>query len=173
VNPRILVAGIGNIFHGDDAFGVHVAQALSRSGTPEYVRVMDIGIRALDLAFALLDPYDLVILIDATQRGGAPGTLYTIQIASEDIPDIGYETLVVNSHNLDPVRVLALAKSMGAHLEKVFLVACEPDVLDRSDTGQIGLSEAVELSVIPAIDTIQRLFVNSGVYAPTSEGALS
>ena len=130
MTPAVLVAGIGNIFHGDDAFGVRVAQALLAAGAPGHVRVLDIGIRALDLAFALLDPYDLVILVDATQRGGAPGTLYTIQIRPEDIPDACEGGMVVNSHGLDPVRVLALAKSMGAPLHNIILIACEPETLD-------------------------------------------
>ena len=157
MRPRILVAGIGNIFHGDDAFGVRIAQTLAERGTPEHVRVLDIGIRAIDLAFALLEPYDLVILIDAVQRGGQPGTVYTIQIEPADIPDPCNEGVVVNSHSLDPVRVLALAKSMGAQLGPILLVGCEPDILDRSDTGRIGLSETVEASVKLAIDTVENL----------------
>lgn len=163
MNPRILVAGIGNIFHGDDAFGVRVAQLLLKHGTPEHVRVLDIGIRAIDLAFALLDRYDLVILIDAVQRGGTPGTLYTIQIGSEDIPEINSQSLIVNSHSLDPVRVLSLAKSMGARLDNIVLIACEPEILDCTDTGQIGLSQVVEAAISPAIDTIRALLNNSAV----------
>ena len=112
MKPSILVAGIGNIFQGDDAFGCHVIQNLCESGVPKHVRLMDFGIRSLDLCFALLDPYESIILIDATARGGDPGTLYTIEIGPEDIPDVNEQSLV-NSHGLDPVRVLSLAASMG------------------------------------------------------------
>ena len=68
--PRILIAGVGNIFLGDDAFGVEVAQRLARRALPEEVRVVDFGIRGLDLTYALLDGYETVILVDAAPRGG-------------------------------------------------------------------------------------------------------
>ena|SRR5690348_13152798 len=152
----VLVAGLGNIFHGDDGFGVIVVRRLASAGVPENVRIMDIGIRGIDLGFALLDEYELVILIDATARGGAPGTLYTIEIRAGDIPDCVQESMV-NSHGLNPERVLALAKSMGARLRKVLLMGCEPGVLDRDQSGYIGLSEIVEASVDPAVQVIQRL----------------
>ena len=157
----VLIAGIGNIFQGDDAFGVAVAHKLAASGFAENVRVMDIGIRSIDLGFALLDDYDLTILVDATARGGAPGTLYTIEIDPGDIPDASDEGSMVNSHGLDPVRVLALAKTMGARFQKVLLVGCEPLVLDRDESGEIGLSEVVQASVDPAVQIIERLIEES------------
>ena len=79
MNPRILIAGIGNVFRGDDAFGVEMAMRLSARDWPDTVTVADFGIRGIDLGYALLDNYDAVILIDATQRGGAPGTLYVVE----------------------------------------------------------------------------------------------
>jgi hydrogenase maturation protease len=157
MNPRVLIAGIGNIFAGDDAFGVAVAQKLSDADFRSDVRVMDIGIRSIDLGFALIDGYDVTILVDATSRGGEPGTLYTIAIEPDDIPDAADDACMVNSHGLDPVRVLALAKSMGAKFKHVLLVACEPQVLDRDESGYIGLSAAVEAAIDPAIDTIRQL----------------
>jgi hydrogenase maturation protease len=102
-----------------------------------------------------------VILVDATQRGGSPGTLYTIEIGSEDIPNGFDEDALVNSHSLDPVRVLTLAKTMGAKLHRILLVACEPQLLDGADTGYIGLSEAVEAAVSPALDIIRNLVQTS------------
>lgn len=152
----VLIAGIGNIFHGDDAFGVEVVHRLASTTFLAPVRVMDIGIRSIDLGFALLDPYDLIILVDATARGGMPGTLYTIEIAPGDIPDPD-EASLVNSHGLNPVLVLALAKSMGATFKKVILIGCEPLVLDQDASGHIGLSEIVEAAVNPACETIHQL----------------
>ncbi len=170
MNCPVLVAGIGNIFHADDAFGVRVAQQLADEGAPEGVRVMDVGIRGIDLAFALLDPYELVILVDTTQRGGSPGTLYTIEIGPDDIPDQCDQDSLVNSHGLNPVRVLSLAKSMGARLDKILLVACEPQVLDSSDTGRIGLSDVVEAAVLPALTTVRNLVAGSLTEAVTHTG---
>lgn len=164
MSASVLIAGIGNIFQGDDSFGVAVVHKLATLGFPQNVRVMDIGIRGIDLGFALLDEYDLTILVDATARGGAPGTLYTIEIERDDIPDASEEACMVNSHGLDPVRVLALAKSMGAHFKKVLLVGCEPLVLDHDESGHIGLSKVVETAVAPAVETILQLieeFTNS------------
>ncbi|HEX4227947.1 MAG TPA: hydrogenase maturation protease [Bryobacteraceae bacterium] len=157
MGASILIAGIGNIFQGDDAFGVEVVRRLAGIVLPEHVRVMDIGIRSVDLGFALLDPYDLTILVDATARGGAPGTLYTIEIASDDIPNASDESSMVNSHGLNPVLVLALARSMGATFNRVLLIGCEPMILDRDASGHIGLSEVVEAAVYPAVETIRQL----------------
>ena len=157
MSGSVLIAGIGNIFQGDDAFGVAVAQQLAALKLPGKVKVMDAGIRSLDLAFALLNEYDLTILVDATTRGGAPGTLYTIEIQPDNIADGCDQSFIVNSHGLDPVRVLALAKSMGARLKRVLLVGCEPLVVDHDDSGHIGLSEPVEAAVKPAIQIVKQL----------------
>jgi hydrogenase maturation protease len=153
----VLIAGIGNIFQGDDAFGVTVVKKLAAFRFPEYVKVMDIGIRSIDLGFGLLAGYDLTILVDATTRGRAPGTLYTIEIQPDYIPDICDETAAFNSHSLDPVRVLALAKSMGAKFKRVLLIGCEPLVVDHDESGHIGLSEVVQSAVDRAVDNIRQL----------------
>src|SRR5438552_6197047 len=84
---RLLIAGIGNVFLGDDAFGVEVAQRLARREQPEGVRVVDFGIRGLDLTYALLDGYETVILVDAAPRGGRPGTLYVLEPTGNNAPD--------------------------------------------------------------------------------------
>lgn len=152
----LLIAGIGNIFQGDDAFGVAVVHKLAALDLPEFVRVLDVGIRSIDLCFALLDGYDLTILIDATARGEAPGTLYMIEIQASDIPD-ACDGTIVNSHSLDPVRVLALAKSMGAEFKKTLLIGCEPLILDHDESGRIELSEIVEAAADRAVDLVRRL----------------
>ncbi|MBV8811977.1 MAG: hydrogenase maturation protease [Acidobacteriaceae bacterium] len=161
----ILIAGLGNIFHGDDAFGVSVIHKLSVLPFPKAVRIMDVGIRSIDLAFALLEPNDLTILVDATARGGAPGTLYTIEIEPEDVPEISREALLSNSHGVDPVRALALAKSMGAQFRKTLLIGCEPLLLNHDESGHIGLSEVVEAAVNSAVTIIRQIveeFIRGG-----------
>jgi hydrogenase maturation protease len=154
MSGSILIAGIGNVFQGDDAFGVNVVERLSNLPLPANVRLMDVGIRSIDLAFALLDDHDLTILIDATSRGGTPGTVYTIEIRPQDISDVCDEGSLINSHGLDPVRVLSLAKSMGALLTNVVLIGCEPEVLDCDATGHIGLSKSAAYAVERAVGTI-------------------
>jgi hydrogenase maturation protease len=152
--PRILVAGIGNIFLGDDGFGVEVAQRMLRRGVPESVRVVDFGIRGYDLAYALMDDYDTAILVDATARGGQPGTLYTIEPEwpAADQP------VEMNGHDMDPVRVLQLVQSLGGQPRRVLVVGCEPASLGGDD-GEMGLSPAVQAAVEPAIDMIVGLTV--------------
>src|SRR5262245_6478454 len=102
-----LIAGIGNIFLGDDAFGVEVAQRLAGHVLPDSVYVVDFGIRGLDLAYALLDGYDAAILVDAMPRGGAPGTLYVVEPECN-----GPSEAMIEAHALDPAKVLRLAATM-------------------------------------------------------------
>jgi hydrogenase maturation protease len=154
--PSILIAGIGNIFLGDDAFGVEVAQRLASRTLPERVKVIDFGIRGFDLAYALLDGSDVTILVDACPRGGAPGTLYTIEpdLSALDSPDVQQSS--VDAHSMNPMNVIRLAKTMGGKLKKILLVGCEPATLGPEE-GQMGLSEPVAAMMDEAVETIESL----------------
>ena len=105
---RILVAGIGNVFLGDDGFGVALADRLSRLALSDGVKVVDFGIRGMDLAFAMQDGYDAVVLLDATPRGEAPGTLFVIEADPNGDVEVS-----VDAHGLDPVRVMGLVRALG------------------------------------------------------------
>ena len=144
---RILVAGIGNIFFGDDAFGVEVAQQLLRRPWPEDVRIEDFGIRSYDLAYAIMDGWDTVIMIDATPRGHPPGTVSLIE---PDLSTLGDNPSdIVNGHSLNPVSVLQMVQSLGGTLPCLYLIGCEPAVLETED---LGLSAAVQATVPQAIE---------------------
>jgi hydrogenase maturation protease len=150
--PRILIAGVGNIFLGDDAFGVAVAQRLAQAGLPEEVRVVDFGIRGLDLTYALLEDYQSVILVDAAPRGGPPGTLYVLDVGDESpmhAGDPGIET-----HSMDPARVRRLAAAMGGSVGRLLLVGCEPTSPGESDDLLAGLSQPVRAAVDEAVSLI-------------------
>jgi hydrogenase maturation protease len=156
MNPaRILVAGIGNIFLGDDAFGVEVARRLAMRQLPTDVRVVDFGIRSVDLTYALLDGYEALILVDATARGGAPGTLYVIE------PDIAGPAepadLMVETHNMDPAKVLRLASSLGSPVKQILVVGCEPAVLGSLEEMEMGLSAPVQAAVDEAVIMVEGL----------------
>jgi hydrogenase maturation protease len=151
---RILVAGIGNIFFGDDAFGCEVANQLARRTLPEGVRVTDFGIRSYDLAYAMMDGYDATILVDAMPQGAEPGTLYLIDPDLKKLDELPEES--VNAHSMNPVRVLQLVRSLGGAPGWLRVVGCEPAVLEVED-GAMGLSEKVKAAVHPAIEMIEGL----------------
>lgn len=151
---RILVAGIGNIFLGDDAFGVEVVRELIGSELPEGVDVVDFGIRGYDLAYAIMDGYAATILVDTVSKGNPPGTLYLIEPDTEELAKLNKE--LPNGHNLGPVHVLHLVQSLGGEITGLYLVGCEPAVLETED-GQLGLSEPVQAAVPQAVEMIRKL----------------
>ena len=154
--PTILVAGIGNIFLGDDAFGVEVARRIAGLDLPASVRVADFGIRGFDLAYALQDGYETTILVDACPHGEAPGTLYVIEpdLKALDGPDAAPAT--VEAHAMNPMNVLRMAKAMNIEIKNVLLVGCEPETLGGEE-GQMGLSAPVEAAVDEAVKLVESL----------------
>jgi hydrogenase maturation protease len=154
--PRILVAGIGNIFLGDDGFGVEVAQQLSRSGLPATVRVADFGIRGLDLAYALQDGYETTILIDAFPHRQAPGTVSVVEPdLNEPAASLG-EGNFLDPHAMNPMNVLRMATAMHGKLKRILLVGCEPATLGGEE-GKMGLSEPVQAAVREAVKVVENL----------------
>jgi hydrogenase maturation protease len=154
---RFLIAGIGNIFQGDDAFGVEVVRALLRRPDHGVWWIVDYGIRAYDLAYALTDDYDAIVLVDAAGLGQAPGTLYLIEPDLHRLDTAQHQA--VDAHALNPVSILQMAQSLGRVSAKVFLVGCEPAVLENEE-GRIGLSAVVQAAVPRAIEMIEELTAN-------------
>ena len=150
----ILVAGIGNIFLGDDGFGSEVARQMSQSVVDAGVRVVDFGIRGVDFLYALLDGYDATIIIDALSRGAAPGTIYVIE---PDLHELTDNAAPVEPHAMDPFRILGMARSMGAVFRNVRIVGCEPATFGPPDEGQMELSACVSAAVGQAVDVVQGL----------------
>ena len=153
----ILVAGIGNIFKGDDGFGVAVAQRMAGRPLPAGVTVKDFGIRGLDLTYALLDGYAAVILVDTAQRGEPPGTVYVIEPEASAIADPQPEDLLLSPHELDPVRVLRLATALGGQCRRVVLVACEPASFGDDELGAMELTQPVAAAVVLAADLVEEI----------------
>jgi hydrogenase maturation protease len=158
MSAKILVAGIGNIFLGDDAFGIEVVKNLSSRPLPEWVRVVDFGIRGFDLTYALLEDWDAVIFVDAVSRGEAPGTIYVIEPDLSALNADGQpQEMLLEPHGMDPVKVLRLAMAMGGKLTRILLVGCEPDITDPDGQGYLGLSDAVQNAIEEAARTVERL----------------
>jgi hydrogenase maturation protease len=150
----ILVACIGNIFEGDDAFGCEVARALAHRVPDEDVRIVDFGIRGLDLTYALLDAPELTILVDAVSRGAPPGTLFVIEPDLNDLGDEG--SAMVDAHALHPVQVLRAVKTLGGQLGRVLLVGCEPGDPGGAE-GRMGLTAPVEAAIAAAAELVNTL----------------
>jgi hydrogenase maturation protease len=151
---RILIAGVGNIFFGDDAFGVEVARCLAQRTLPAGVCVIDYGIRALDLTYALLNPWEAVILVDAMPRGGPAGTIYVLE---PEVDPAGNDGTGVEPHAMNPLSVLRTARELGSRMERVLLVGCEPEPCAPDDDMRMGLSPPVAAAVEEAIKVIESL----------------
>lgn len=155
-SPSVLVAGIGNVFLGDDGFGVEVAQRLAQRSLPKGVRVEDYGIRGYDLAYALMARPDLAILVDACPRGDEPGTVYIVEPDLEELDDPAIAAGLPDGHDMNPVNVLRLAKALGGTLGSVVVVGCEPATLGPPE-GLMELSQPVHAAVDEAIIQIEEL----------------
>ncbi len=156
--PRILVAGIGNIFLGDDAFGCETMRKLLSRPQPADVKLVDYGIRGFDLAFALLEDYEAFILVDAVPRGEAPGTLYTIEVDTSVFDQKDAEDMMVETHGMNPMKVLSMAKAMGGNPGQVIVVGCEPSpVTAGEEEERMGLSEPVQAALDGAVEMIEAL----------------
>ena len=151
---RTLVAGVGNIFLGDDAFGVEVVRLLAERPVPEGVQIRDFGIRGVHLAYDLLNGCDLFVLVDAAQRGEAPGTVSVIEVeVPEPDPDVLGSGPVIDAHSLTPDGIFALLGSLGGRPRRSLLVACEPADVSAG----IGLSEPVEAALPHAVRTVEEI----------------
>jgi hydrogenase maturation protease len=148
----VLVAGVGNVFLGDDGFGVEVVRRLAGEPMPEGVRVADFGIRGVHLAYELLDDYQWAILVDAVPRGGEPGTVYVVE---PDMAPAGGDSdhTLMDAHGMEPEAVLSMLRTLGGGDVKVLIVGCEPAEVEE----RIGLSELVAGSVDQAVRVVREL----------------
>lgn len=159
---RVLVAGIGNVLHGDDGYGVAVAQQLAqRSDLPRNVKVVETGIGGISLVQELFDGYDVLLIVDAVDRKGAPGTIFLLETQVQDLAEWSQEQrqeFLANMHMTTPSRALILARALDVLPPSVYMLGCQPTLYDEL---VIGLSppveRAVELSVERLIDELRRL----------------
>ena|SRR5438270_8822218 len=157
MHGKILVAGVGNIFLGDDAFGVEVANRLAQR-PPNGVSVVDFGIRSYDLAYALMDHWELVILVDALSHGGDPGTLYTLEA---ELPESADLSAAFDAHTMNPVAVLQLVTALGGQVPRLLVVGCEPATVEPDQEGNIGLSAPVAAAVNEAVCMVEELIASA------------
>ena len=149
-HPRVLVAGVGNLFLGDDGFGVVVAQRLLKRQLPKGV---DFGIRGRDLAYAL-GGYDAAILVDAVPGAGQPGALVVMEVDQE------HEMAApLDGHRMDPLSVLGLARELAPLPGQLLVVGCHPELIGEQWRGEtaMSLSAPVAAAVDRAADLVQQL----------------
>jgi hydrogenase maturation protease len=159
MSKRILIAGVGNIFLGDDGFGVEVVRRLARRGLSEGVEVVDFGIRGMDLAYTLQDDYEVVIFVDATPRGEEPGTVYLLEPEIEEDGEVS-----LDAHGMDPVKVIKLSRALGARPARTLVVGCEPQIIvsgEDYDDMLMELSEPVLAAVEEAAKLVESLVEES------------
>jgi hydrogenase maturation protease len=148
---QILVAGIGNAWMRDDGFGGEVAKLLSERELPAGVHVVDFGSGGLDLAYEVMRGYDALILVDVSRQGGPAGTLYVMEADPADVDGEIEDGQMLDPHGMDPQTVLRFVKYVGGWPGRVFVVACEPEVVE--DVG-LGLSDAVRGALTRAADVV-------------------
>jgi hydrogenase maturation protease len=148
---QILVAGIGNAWLRDDGFGGEVAKVLADRELPAGVSVVDFGTGGLDLAYEVMRGYDALILVDISRQGEPPGTLYVMEADPDDIDGKIEDGQMLDPHGMDPQTVLRFVKYVGGWPGRVFVVACEPEVIE--DVG-FGLSDAVSGALARAADVV-------------------
>jgi hydrogenase maturation protease len=147
---RTLVAGVGNIFQGDDAFGVEVVRLLAQRRRPDGVEIADFGIRGVHLVYELLGGCDLFVLVDAAQRGYEPGTVTVLEV---DPADAAPGTAIMDAHDLTPDAIFAMLASMGGHPGRSLVVACEPADLSPG----MGLSDPVRAALPHAVSAVEEI----------------
>ena len=163
MTSRVLVAGVGNIFLGDDGFGVEVARRLAFAELPDWVRVADYGTSGMHLAYDLADGYAATILIDAAPRGGPPGTLTVLEVEPEHRPEPAATaggalagSRMFDAHGMQPDVVFGVLEMLGADAGRILVVGCEPASLDHG----IGLSEPVAAAVDEAVRVVKTLIAD-------------
>ena len=152
---KILVAGVGNVFLGDDGFGVEVAKELVRETFPEGVSVADFGIRGVHLAYQLLEGYDTLILVDAARRGEPPGTVFVLEpdFSEEETIEREDNGFLLDAHSMDPELVLGMLDSLGGKVGRVLIVGCEPQSIEE----RMGLSDVVAAAIPNAVAMVAEL----------------
>ncbi|ACZ00119.1 hydrogenase maturation protease [Thermomonospora curvata] len=147
---RVLVAGIGNVFLGDDGFGVEVVNRIDRAALPERVDVADYGIRGIHLAYDLLEGrHHTLIMVDAVPLEGPPGTLAVLEADPDDGPGLP----AMDGHGMNPQAVLHLLHTLGGRVDRVLIVGCRPaDVTER-----MGLTGRVAAAVPRAVRLVTEL----------------
>jgi hydrogenase maturation protease len=161
----VLVAGIGNIFQSDDAFGVEVARRVRQRKLPDGVRVEDYGIRGVHLAYELLDGYDALVIVDALPMGEPPGTLIVME-PELDAPATGDQP-VMDAHAMSPDVVLGTLARLGGHVERTYVLGCQPATLEEGMMLSPPVAAAIDGAVEMCIQLVAEILEPAGKGTPS------
>ncbi len=162
---RTLVAGVGNVFLRDDAFGVEVVRLIAADPLPAGVEVRDFGIRGVHLVYELLNGCDLFVLVDAAARGEPPGTVTVLEV---ELPDADrLDRPVIDAHSLTPDDIFALLASLGGRPGRSVVVACEPADVSAG----MGLTEPVQEALPHAVRAVRDILAQAAEDAPDEQDA--
>ena len=156
MNPRVLVAGVGNDLLGDDGFGIAVVRRFSEEGAPEEVEVFESGIAGIRMVQELMDGYEALVIVDATDRGEEPGTVYLLEVEvpdPEELTEEGRQEFLADTHLTVPSKALALARAIEVLPPRVYILGCQPKECELG----MGLSEPVQRGVAEAIERLREL----------------
>ncbi len=165
--PRVLVVGVGNVLHGDDGFGVEVAQRLAEQDLPTGVTVAETGIGGIHLVHELMAGYDALVVVDAVDRGRPPGTVMVIDADVIDVGELRVEErhdLLADMHLATPERALMVARAVGVLPEKTIMIGCQPVEME---TLGVGLTAQVTAAVDVAVAEIGRCIAELTIVNPT------
>ena len=149
MKPRVLVAGMGNDLRQDDGFGIAVVRRFFEDGLPEGVQVYEAGIAGIGLVQELMEGYEALIIVDAADRGGKPGTVYLLEVEVPDLEEFTQESrqeFLADTHYAVPSKALILARALKVLPPRVYILGCQPK---EHELG-MGLSEPVEAGVAEA-----------------------
>jgi hydrogenase maturation protease len=160
MTARILVAGIGNIFLGDDGFGPEVMRHVAGQPRIDDVHLIDYGIRGMHLAYDLLEEWRALVLVDALPDRGAPGTLHVFEADHETLS----ATAGLEAHSMDPAAVFATLTALGGTAPRTIVVGCQVENVDEG----MGLSEPVSAAVPAAVAAINDVLADLAARTTTS-----
>ena len=156
MKPRVLVAGVGNDLLGDDGFGIAVVRRFSEDGVPEGVEVFESGIGGIRMVQELMDGYEALVIVDATDRGEEPGTVCLLEVEVPDPEELTEESrqeFLADTHLTVPSKALTLARALIVLPPRVYILGCQP----KEQGLGMSLSEPVERGVVEAVERLQEL----------------
>jgi hydrogenase maturation protease len=152
----VLVAGVGNDLLGDDGFGIAVVRRFSEDGVPEGVEVFESGIGGIRMVQELMDGYEALVVVDATDRGEEPGTVYLLEVevpGPDELTEEDRQDFLADTHLAVPSKALGLARALEVLPPRVYILGCQPEECELG----MGLSEPVERGAAEATRRLRKL----------------